>query len=1251
MSFQEEDEWLGLGSGFVLDDAFKCTSPLGADTSLQVPLRENSPIAVSPRDVMDFSFSDNSLAVPIRDFGFQSGNEPPRLSPVSSSFQSMAPLQNMAYEIANTTVVQEDAYNSFEQPSIVVNGHYQNIEQQIIQPQQGFFQAIPDVPIQQTVSTSSQPASSGNSTASGSLVQQILSAPSARQTPTPQLSRQRPIQPKTHNNGRKRASVNSNPGMTNKSSKADSSSTNANQTEVRFSMSALARITEIGAEMAQLQEQQDKLGINNSQRLSELQAQRASILYEALSSQNVGETVLSQVKQVAAAAAPISQTRQTTRVRSSHSSRSTHFESAPESPQYQPQMYLASHNHYPSTSTAQFQEYSTGTSNHGQLLHQQEQVTVRNQQHQRVYRTQNATTTVYHTSQLPPGTVYVQNVAQASQSQFTSSQPTVGEVVRQQHQLRQVSGTQQVIVQQVTTPQVVVATGAQAMSGAQIRTQIVQHSPLPAQIVLTSAVPQTHQMLVVAHRSSPAQTAKRLEEKRASRLGRLKKYFESLHETLATPDTETPFSDLRDVLQRLLPYHAYGEPSFKEEHIEQFDSNYMRATINLMEQRKRLEKRLRKVFFDEALHSTEVEERNLLLYLDGEYERQKLEEEREFVKQGNLEAFVRDSAIVAAFRGSDRDAVAKSAPMALSTKPSCSKSAIQQYEYHPFEEVSTPLSPYKSPSPFKSPTSSIRSLSPNKSPYASTYSPRVRARHTSQSKHSSPAPTSEHVHIRPPFKPRHTAEIVPSEKLDQKKGEDVSPLPNAALNVVSRQATPLRKMTNKDNSAVSSASHSPLHVSQEKPEIASAIVAPGRLPAKKELLSRARQGVPAEMRSPPAHSSLANATLSIRNSLDDGESDGSASPELGIDDVVDVRSTSPLMSQHSVPHDNILPPSKSEPQALQKIPQRSAIPVPPLFLQRKEKVITSPERTSQSAVNQEDSNSSLKFAADKPTERYRFKPQVPRPTPLSPLKSATPKQQFPDEHSLLTKDVNCGDIRIQDSVKQQVLNLPKPPPIRLKLKLGGKELYIENNENREKISEKKHRKHRKKKKEGRKKPYEDSKNPKSQHRTQDLKKSHVKKVKNDTSPQEVVAVTSNGIRMKLKFGLSASLLDSGDHSRNVLAKETTESKLTTRFLDPQPSTSKASALVPHQQLKIPRLKIRIGHDAPPLVIAPVRENHAFITPSVQPNTVTTFNRNDSDTEAERMRCATDEALRGMSNFSGLTRTNTSVLPWSTQHAP
>ncbi|KAK6026338.1 hypothetical protein OSTOST_07722 [Ostertagia ostertagi] len=1333
---------------------------------------------------MDFSFGDNSLAVPMREFGFQSGNDPPRLSPVSSSYQSMAPLQNMAYEMSSASVMQEESYNSFEQPSVVVNGHYQTMEQQVIQPQQGYFQefttpfpflyyifqrpeqmddqfasiqlyhypfcdadltvqAVSDAPPQQVMSTShqQQAPSGGSSNASGSLVQQILSTPSTRQTPTPQHNRQRPIQPKTQNNGRKRGSG------------------------------------------------------------------------------NVGETVLSQVKQVAAAAAPTPQPRSTPRSRGSHASRQTHFETGHESPQYQPQMYLASHNQFPSTSTAQFQEYSTGNANQTQIVHQQEQVCGRQQNQQRTYRAQTATTTVYHPPpQLPPGTVYVQNVPQAAQAQFTSSQPTVGEVVRQQHQLR--------MLWSQNSPQVDSSHWiGQSVTGAQIRSQIVQQSPLPAQIVLCATG--------------------------SSQLLRLRNYFDSLHTTLANPDTETPFADLRDVLQRLLPYHAYGEPNLSDEHLEQFDTNYMRNNINLYEQRKHLEKRLRKVFYDEALNGTEAEERNLLLYLDGEYAKRKLEEEKEFVKQGNIEAFVRDSAIIAALRDTDYESAEKPKLANPPSKPSSSKSIMQQYEYHTFDEIPRVVSPYKSPSPFKSPASSIRSPSPCKSPSSVVYSPRIRARNCSQSIHVSPAPVQEHARARGQPKPRTSSEST-SEKSEarstplppplssvesgqqrffqelthgaisryfcswnacicdirshitsEKSEARSTPLPPPLSSVVTRRSTPLRKAVSKDSSksspmapspvtsapgtpaSVTSAPTSrapvptttvtpaavstPVEVASEKavsaapvakkavpeapvakkavpeapvakkafpepppvlpipekpapvapspvvtapapvvtapapvvtapaPVVTSSfsccdrsftkkgvldahapVSTPGRLPAKKELLCRARQGVPAEMRSPPAHTSITTSLLYNRNSLEDEDSDGSASPELGIDDVIPLPTS--MQPRSPVPQPSVPPQSRPvpiPPPPPRLPPQKPAVPLPPP-LPRREKLVVPPARTSSPLVKQENVRPSAKPSVEeKPAERFRFKPQVPRPTPVSPLKPTVSKREPTVEPGLIGKDVNCINHHTGDKV--QPPNCVRAPPIKLKLKLSGKEVYIENNENSVKDGDKKHRKHKKKKKERHKEHIGGVRHHKEKLRSKGHKKLQNRKEKHATSPQELVAVTSNGVRMKLKFGVATNSSGSATPSQAALSSgESSEVQMKEKVLESQPSTSKASAPTT-EAVRIPRLKIRIGPESPALVIAPPVKSPASplavqpsnssstdkaVGKSKLPPVITTAQipiasseplavefSDDSDTEAERLRCATDKALRGMSNLPGMTRPNASVLPWSTQQAP
>lgn len=158
---------------------------------------------------------------------------------------------------------------------------------------------------------------------------------------------------------------------------------------------------------------------------------------------------------------------------------------------------------------------------------------------------------------------------------------------------------------------------------------------------------------------------------------------------------------------------------------------------------------------------------------------------------------------------------------------------------------------------------------------------------------------------------------------------------------------------------------------QKTPESPPATSTPGRLPAKKELLSRARQGVPLEMRSPPAHTSIAASSLFSRYSVDDYESDGSASPELGVDDVIPhalprtpplqpaAPTPSPANEPVSIPSPVAMPSSSKAPtaaaqtQALKRIPvpppphrlptsQRSAVPVPPPLPQKKEVGVNPP---------------------------------------------------------------------------------------------------------------------------------------------------------------------------------------------------------------------------------------------------------------------------------------------------------------------
>ncbi|ETN78128.1 hypothetical protein NECAME_10578 [Necator americanus] len=221
-----------------------------------------------------------------------------------------------------------------------------------------------------------------------------------------------------------------------------------------------------------------------------------------------------------------------------------------------------------------------------------------------------------------------------------------------------------------------------------------------------------------------------------------------------------------------------------------------------------------------------------------------------------------------------------------------------------------------------------------------------------------------------------------------------------------------------------------------------------------------------------------------------------------------------------------------------------------------------PERTASPMVKQENVRQVVKQEEEKPAERFRFKPQVPRPTPVSPLKPTAPKRETPVEVGLPGKDVNSREIRnhLEENENVPVANCVKPPPIRLKVKFDGAKPYIENNENSEKDGEKKHRKHKKKKKERDKEHKEGHIHVKVKHRTKGDRK-HKKKKKEKSSPQELVAVTKNGKRLKVKFGLGGSDTRSSTPNKLSASVEISEPQPTHQPSMHEPSTSKASAVV------------------------------------------------------------------------------------------
>ncbi|KHN85669.1 hypothetical protein Tcan_14578 [Toxocara canis] len=158
-----------------------------------------------------------------------------------------------------------------------------------------------------------------------------------------------------------------------------------------------------------------------------------------------------------------------------------------------------------------------------------------------------------------------------------------------------------------------------------------------------------------------AEIAAAVTEKRQQRTQRLNDYFENLKRSVECADTDSPFSSLSDALNRLLPFHVYHEPELNEAILDQcmfrvpflltmacggVDGEYLRHVVHLTERKNRIEHRLRAILCKEAMRAVDPAEECLLLSLEGEYERRKLDEERNEAA-ADLEAFVSKSSICA----------------------------------------------------------------------------------------------------------------------------------------------------------------------------------------------------------------------------------------------------------------------------------------------------------------------------------------------------------------------------------------------------------------------------------------------------------------------------------------------------------------------------------------------------------------------------------------------------------------------------
>ncbi|VDN19924.1 unnamed protein product [Gongylonema pulchrum] len=146
---------------------------------------------------------------------------------------------------------------------------------------------------------------------------------------------------------------------------------------------------------------------------------------------------------------------------------------------------------------------------------------------------------------------------------------------------------------------------------------------------------------------SLAEAAADIAKKKAERTERLKDYFSSVRDFVVRPDLTSPFRDLSDMLQRLLPFHVYSEPDLNSGILDDFDYDCLRHFVHLKSRRDVVEQRIRSILYREAMECSSKPYECLLLSLDAEHERRLLDEEKQMALITGSEEFVSKSAICA----------------------------------------------------------------------------------------------------------------------------------------------------------------------------------------------------------------------------------------------------------------------------------------------------------------------------------------------------------------------------------------------------------------------------------------------------------------------------------------------------------------------------------------------------------------------------------------------------------------------------
>ncbi|CAI5448506.1 unnamed protein product [Caenorhabditis angaria] len=876
---------------------------------------------------------------------------------------------------------QNNSFYSNQQPSTseMEMGTQMGAEMDGYQPQQHLMQMQPSTSYMQPVDQDQQMMMQ--------LQQQPAQQPQVLQNQNQAQVQQKPTPKKKSTSTRKKqpAANNSVGAVLTKVNKMSQQITEGSGTrlETRMTPEESMKIAQLMSTMAQLQQEQEQ-GVDNTEKMNKIQAELANVFAKNLSSTGANTAIVSQIQSLTTTpsqppaqqinhapvqpkkAAPKRKTNQTSKnvapVLQQQQPKMEQPQATiipanrygpPDSPTYQPQIVYQTESQQqeilqtmPSTSSAQYMDYTQNGQNI-QIVQQQQQGPSPNNKvpsmnsRQHVYRQQVAyqqgPSTPQQSQQQQPQQqvfqgqqVFVQQQGPPIPIQESTPPTTLGDMVKQQQQQRRFQQNQQ----DSALRQQLLNNGPGSNKSRQNNRRVSINSPQPQPQIQQQVQPQPQspvqtitvtrensnmfpnvpigsvlQVVQNAQAQQPPQQqqqqqqqpievpqVKKLEEPeeiplvepteeelaefsrqcQLEREHRLRQMLDHQVEAVRNPQF-TPFEDMHDVVNRLLPFHLYYEPDVSQQAFDDFDDNWFRHNINVDKQKKSLENRIREVCLRGTFIHSDLAENNMLMFLETERERRKLEEDKQAAAE-NLEAFVENSEIIRKFRNG---MLCEEGPI---ENPIQESENYGDYEYNDFDENFVRI-----PSPYISPI-----LSPKFSP---------KKPYTLQS----PIPQS-----------------IPS---------FCSPPPAISSEPTAIKTPNYRKPNEEFEASIS-------NISQDPPVAA-------RLPSKKEFLTRARKDVPAALRSPPAQSvSIRHRLISTSNSRIESpkktgsstaetceDSEGSGSPELGIDDdEIYIRPPPLSATLSSVKREPIRPPIKISVPNPKHEPIKLKIKLPPLKL-------------------------------------------------------------------------------------------------------------------------------------------------------------------------------------------------------------------------------------------------------------------------------------------------------------------------------